>query len=378
MESVLIIMNHLRGGGAETMLASTLRLLEGQPWKITLLSADKAGAEALSRVLPWLDVRCFRDIYHSFALRRLFYAFPFLRRPIMALNWRRASRVLGQGRYDVALSYLEGHSAQLHQGLLPCARRHVSWVHTDFGKNHWSGRYFISEAAEKAFYRAMDTTVFVSEGTKNSFLGFLPLRGDVRVVHNYFDREALLQKAQDSLSLAPKRCTLVAVGRLVEAKRFDRLLRVLARMKEEGVPCDLWLLGDGKKRPELERLARSLGLREQVQFLGYQLNPYPYMKAAHFLISTSDTEGYPMVLGEALCLGLPVVATAEGGVPELLEGAGILVPPDEAALCEACLRVASDPSLRERLSASALEASSRFRKEEYLRQFCAALTGEKG
>lgn len=376
MAKILIMMHHLGGGGAEKMLALTLGHWDYESFDVTLLTSDREGARRISADIPQLKVLYLKDIYHSFILRNLFYRVKPLRRWIMKQNWRRASRLLGDGKYDVALSYLEGHSAQLHQGLMQYAARNVSWVHCDFRSNHWSARYFISEAAEKAFYGALDETVFVSGYARDSFLEFLPEPGRTRVVHNCIDAREIQDLSTRMTPARNERFTLVSVGRLIPAKRFDRLLNVVRRMKDSGRECDLWILGKGKLEGELQRLAESLGLGDHVRFWGFQSNPYPFVKAADVFVSSSDSEGYGLVLGEALCLGKPIVATAVGGTTEVLEpDECIFVQPDEQELLEACCRLADTPSLRVEMARKASASSARFSLDRYMRQFTAAVMG---
>lgn len=376
MAKILIMMHHLGGGGAEKMLALTLGHWDYASFDVTLLTSDREGARRISADIPRLKVLYLKDIYHSFVLRNLFYRVKPLRGWIMKLNWRRAARLVGDCKYDVALSYLEGHSAQLHQGLMQYAARNVSWVHCDFRSNHWSARYFISEAAEKAFYRALDETVFVSGYARDSFLEFLPELGRNRVVHNCIDAREIQALSARMTPARSERFTMVSVGRLIPAKRFDRLLQVVGRMKESGRECDLWILGEGKLEGELRRLAESLCLADNVRFWGFQPNPYPYVKVADVFVSSSDSEGYGLVLGEALCLGKPIVATAVGGTTEVLDPDECLfVPPDVQTLFDACCRLADNPSLREEMARKALASSARFSVDEYMRQFSAAVTG---
>jgi glycosyltransferase involved in cell wall biosynthesis len=147
------------------------------------------------------------------------------------------------------------------------------------------------------------------------------------------------------------------VGRLVPIKRVDLVLRAVAEARREAVPLRLVVAGDGERRQELERLADQLGLRDAVTFLGYVSDSSRVAAAADIAILASDNEGTPVALIEAAAAGRPAVATAVGGVPEVVvPGAGLLAPRgDHTALADALVRLARDPSLRTTMGARGRE-----------------------
>jgi glycosyltransferase involved in cell wall biosynthesis len=110
------------------------------------------------------------------------------------------------------------------------------------------------------------------------------------------------------------------VGRLVQVKRLDLFLRA-AQICHLGAPdaFRFYIIGDGPLRAELEVQARALGLESVCEFLGFQANCLPIMAHLDALVFTSDHEGLPMAALEALALGVPVVAHAVGGLPELID-----------------------------------------------------------
>jgi glycosyltransferase involved in cell wall biosynthesis len=138
--------------------------------------------------------------------------------------------------------------------------------------------------------------------------------------------------------IAFRRPTVVAVGRLAYEKGFDILLRAHASAQRE-IAHDLVLVGDGRERTSLERLATELGVGGSVTFAGYRPNPYPWIAAADLVCLPSRHEASPLIIPEALALCRPVVATdCPGGTHEALaEGRfGQLVPcGDLDALAEA-------------------------------------------
>lgn len=135
---------------------------------------------------------------------------------------------------------------------------------------------------------------------------------------------------------------LVAAGRLCYQKGYDRLLEAVARLP---VDYTLSILGEGPLRHDLEEQARRLDVSERVRFLGFQNDPYPYLKAADIFVLSSRFEGFPNVLLDALACGIPVVCfDAPGGMSQIvIDGFnGCLVKSHNAdALADSIQRTAS-------------------------------------
>ncbi len=124
---------------------------------------------------------------------------------------------------------------------------------------------------------------------------------------------------------------VLCCGRLAPEKGVDVLLHALPLVRGRVPRARLWLVGDGPSRPELEGLALRLGLSGAVHFAGSVEDPAPLWRAADAAVLPSRTEGLPLALLEALATGLPVVATAVGGTPEVMDDhSGALVPPGDA------------------------------------------------
>ena len=150
------------------------------------------------------------------------------------------------------------------------------------------------------------------------------------------------------------------VGRLVPQKRPELFLRVVARVSRE-VPernLKITIAGDGPMRPGLEVLAAELGLgQDQLAFLGTQSDMDSVYRETDVLVMTSQHEGTPNALLEAMAWGIPTIATSVGGVPALLaEGRGLLVEPDnEDELVSTLRRLIVDSESRKRLGQSGRE-----------------------
>jgi glycosyltransferase involved in cell wall biosynthesis len=146
---------------------------------------------------------------------------------------------------------------------------------------------------------------------------------------------------------------ILSVGRLDPEKNPVLLADVLAAVLGADPRWRLDVCGDGSLAPALTRRLRDLGVEDQAVLHGYvpiDDGLWDLYRASHVLLHVSLTEGVPQVLLEAFAARLPVVATAVGGVPDVVEGHGLLVAPDDAEAAARALRqLAGDAELREQL-----------------------------
>jgi glycosyltransferase involved in cell wall biosynthesis len=161
-----------------------------------------------------------------------------------------------------------------------------------------------------------------------------------------------LDRFSPGLGRVGQSLTVLGVGRLGEQKRFDLFLEVLARVSAR-VDVRGVIAGDGPLRAKLESHARCLGLLpDKVDFLGRVANVTPLYQRADLLLLTSDYEGTPNVVLEAMASGLPVIGTRVGDVPDLL-GEGkrgrLVAPGDLEALVLATEGLLGDPHSRNNL-----------------------------
>jgi glycosyltransferase involved in cell wall biosynthesis len=181
-----------------------------------------------------------------------------------------------------------------------------------------------------------------------------------------------VRRVRHSLGLHNE-AVILAVGRLSYEKGTADLLRAAAVLSNtKGFPnFRVVLVGDGPERESLVRLASRLGIEAKVTMAGFERDTKPYYSIATLLAVPSHTEGSPNVVLEGMAAGLPIAATAVGGVPEILEDGltGLIVPPrNPNAMADAILRILTDPEMRLRLGTAAqLQAESNFTPHEYKR-----------
>ena len=163
-------------------------------------------------------------------------------------------------------------------------------------------------------------------------------------------------RVRASLGLADDVPVVAIAAVLRPEKRIDLLLRAHAHVRSAVPTAQLLIAGDGPCRETLEEQARTLGLDGSVRFLGARRDVDSLLRAADVGALSSDREGSPLLMFECMANDVPLVATAVGGVPEVIEHdrTGLLVPRrDPEALGEAITRLLLDPGLRQTLTTAA-------------------------
>jgi len=149
---------------------------------------------------------------------------------------------------------------------------------------------------------------------------------------------------------------VVSVGRLVPSKNHALMLNAFSRVRSAS-PLYLLLVGGGELEDMVRKQIEELGLAARVRMLGVRADIPDVLNASDVFVLSSEWEGNPMSVQEAMASGLPVVSTAVGGVPELLQDgvSGLLVPSgDEQALAHALQRLVDDAPLRQQMGAAGL------------------------
>lgn len=180
--------------------------------------------------------------------------------------------------------------------------------------------------------------VCVSKGVENDLKQTLGEIGEVTTIYNAFDQKYMQQQANEQTITESY---ILHIGAFCYAKAHDILLKAYA-MSSRKYP--LYLLGKGELEQDIRKLIEQLGLQEQVKILGFNKNPYPFIKSAKALILSSRYEGFVRVIPEAIALGTPVISTNCPSGPSEILGTNNLVPVDDInALSQKMTEVMNNP-----------------------------------
>ena len=342
---ILVLNDLVVGGGVENVMYQLVQDLCKREDVTVISLVDQT--EEFERCYP-TDVKYypyFAKKYRNIKCKR--YSFKW--------GWNKlAERIRCAGlrlkKYDLVLVLKEGDAMKL--GVKFRAKKRYSWVHVDYRFLYWTKWCFKNGKNEVQCMKKYDKVVCVSHAAKESVCQVIGDPGNLVVKLNPIDVDAITEKGKKEskvlsayLAKRTQECpVLVAVGRMCEQKGYMRLLDACVRLNKE-FDYELWILGDGEQRDEIEKMIHDNNLKNVVLW-GNQENPFPFVKRADWLVCSSVWESYGLALQEALVLGVPVLATTCPAFEECVsEEEIILVPNTQEALYDGVHRILQDASL---------------------------------
>ncbi|RCU45165.1 glycosyltransferase [Corallincola holothuriorum] len=252
------------------------------------------------------------------------------------LNLSGARKIIELAKSEQAdLLHSHGYKFNILMGLiptrwrLPCITTVHGYVHSPVGSRMWCYEWL-----DRKMLSRLEQVVFVSEQTlahprvKNLGLAHS------QVIANGLDTSTRLTLDTELESGAIKDFVgatnklIVAVGRLSREKGFDTLLKAFADVYRNDTGCRILIVGEGGKRAELESLIAEQGLKDVVMLPGFCKQVSLLLQQAKLFVMPSLTEGLPMALLEAMAVGVPIIASEVGAIPQVLDKGrcGKLVP----------------------------------------------------
>lgn len=183
-----------------------------------------------------------------------------------------------------------------------------------------------------------------------------------KVILNAIPFEKIKQRSQAFTPEFEDVPTFVSVGRLDIRKGYRTLLEAHHKLIIDGYYHHIYVIGNGEDYDLLKKRAEELNLKDSFKLLGTQMNPYPYVKNADFYVMPSESEGWPLIIAETLILQKPIVATAVGGVPEMIdhEISGYLTEYSESGLYKGMKEFLTNMDMVQNIKKSLINIESKF------------------
>ena len=335
------------GGGAERSLIELLGHLDHNKYNVTLLTLHKYGIN-LQFIPKWIKVKCLFEKSRLKIIGRIISSLKYriwykqiLKHPTFI------HKLILREKYDFEIAFTEGIPLSLLKAKTKAHK--IARLCTNIGfdkemKEIQDGDTFkVYNVDFIAPSKLADSLWCVSKEQSDTLLILFPKYKDKTNVFYSFRNINNICSLASKLDVRYEKKTVLSIGRFEREKRFDLLIQAFAVVLQEQPSWCLKIIGEGSLQDELLSLVNSLGLSDSVEFLGYKLNPFPYLKAANIFAFSSECEGIGNVLIEALALEVPIVSTAYpvGAVEILANGKyGLLVPPgDQHALTSGILEL---------------------------------------
>ena len=344
---LLLVVDSLEVGGAERQVVDLAVALRSKGYVVSVacsVAGDLSGAleEAGIPVRPLL---------RRLAKRRLSLAYA----------WR-LRRLLSEERFDLVHAHIYASVVAAAIATLGTGVPLVITEHTEASWQDWRARW-----VSRWVYRRVGRIIAVSTPIRRRLIERDGVHPDlIAIVPN-----AVVSASEEHADTSPplpaelhERPLVGVVARLQPEKGVANFVKAAARLAPQLPEAHFVIAGDGPLRQELAALAEDLDLGSRAHFLGFRSDASALMRSLDVLVVPSLTEGSPLVTLEAMAAGVPVVASAVGGIPDQIrhDKEGVLVPPgDTDALGDALLELLRDPECARRLGeAGRRRAASQF------------------
>ena len=348
--------------------------LQNKP-KVLILDLSLKYGGATSRILSLMS-RADPETIGLAALQDSFISQEALKLNIPTHIIGQSKTDLGIGRGLAALIDREGYQVLDTQniqskfwGSIAAQRKNIalvstinSWYANEHGKVSLKGKIYTT--LELATNSNLDLYITVSENDRQSLLRSNIPNEKIELIYNAVNANSQNLPNNTDLrrqySIPQNSIICIAVGRLVAIKGFDILIQTAHLLGQQLENVHFLIVGDGQCKAELADQVNALGVNKSVTFAGYQDHEtvLSFVKSSDIFIMPSRYEGTPIALLEAASLGIPVIASNVGGIPELVQDQvhALLIPPDDPqSLAQAVKRIINDKKLAETLSANAVE-----------------------
>lgn len=316
MKNIVFVIESLQCGGAEKSLVTLLQNLDYKKFNVDLLLIMDGGD--FQKFLPSLVNVTILDLFpkqktFSQILKRLrFYVSRKVNKGKYhkaQLYWENFNNSIDKfnKNYDVAIAFNQGF-ATYYVAEKIAAQKKYSWLNTDYKKAGYCIDYDIK------FYSVFDKVICVSEENEGIFkseVENINKNIDTQVIKDITD-DILIKKmsvANTGFEKEKNTLRLLTVGRLADAKGYDLAITACKILIDNGIKVKWYIIGEGPKRKELEVLIQENNLKNNFILMGFNENPYPYIKSCDIYVQTSYFEGLPLTVREAAILLKPIVTT---------------------------------------------------------------------
>lgn len=356
---ILFFIFDLGGGGAEKVLVNLVNNLSEEKYDIEVRTIFGKGVNA-KNLKSHIK-------YSSFFKCKPFKGFTIFQRlfPPAFLY-----RLLIKGDYDKEIAFLQHSPTRIISGGKSGSKKYA-WVHID----GLSYKAYKNLSEFTSIYSKFEKTAFVSKVAFNRFIKDFGFNPHGCVVHNVNETSKIKDLSNENileLNISQSVINLCSAGRFTPQKGYERLIPILGKLNNEGISeWHFYLLGEGEMKETYERLLKENKIRHKFTFLGYQENPYKFVKNMDLFVCSSREEGYSTVVTESIIVGTPVITTECSGMSEIFDdsGGGMIVENSEEALYEGLKYLLTHPEKIKEMSKMAEKRASYFSLEYAIKEF---------
>ena len=351
---VLHVITNLQMGGAEKLLTLLLPELKKRGLDVEILLLDGTRT-SISEELENKSIKIhylgfIKNVYHPLYLLKLI-------------------RFLSKHNYDIV--HTHNTSPQIFAAIAHLLHKNYKLFTTEHSTSNRRRNIKWLKPVDRWMYRQYDGIICISDQAELNLRTYLN-RSDCNIttIYNGVDVSRIASTSSDNnMRTNSNRFIVTMVARMVDAKDQDTLIRSFTHLPKD--EFELWLVGDGPRRPLLESLATQMNLTDNIKFWGVRTDVPVLLKSSDIIVMSSHYEGLSLSNIEGMAAGKPFVASDVDGIREVTQDAGLLFPhEDEKTLSEILIRLKSDKCLYESVASSCLGRSKKYDISIMAERYC--------
>lgn len=354
---ILHVITNLQMGGAEKLMTLLLPKLKHLGVEVEILLLDGTDTpiyqELHSKGIVIHSLGNMTNVYHPLYLIRLI-------------------RFLRIHRYDVV--HTHNTAPQFFVAVAHLFNKKIKLFTTEHSTSNRRRNLKCFRSIDRWMYHQYDGVICISDQAEINLRNHLQQSyNNITTIYNGVDIMKIANTLPDEkIKGESKRFIVTMVARMVDAKDQDTLIRAISHLSKEDF--ELWLVGDGPRRPILESLVKDLRLEDCVKFWGVRTDVPVLLKTSDIIVMSSHYEGLSLSNIEGMAANKPFVASNVDGIKEVTEGAGLLFPhEDDQYLANILLRLKNDTTLYNSVASSCFTRAKKydisFMAEKYLQLY---------
>ena len=281
-------------------------------------------------------IKCFGTYFRGFS------------RIVRALPQRWLYKKFVKDTYDIEVAFQCDCPTSILSASTNRNAKHIAWMHC-------------YDESDVKCHKKFDKIVACAKSTCEKYKEVFSQPQKIEYLYNLVNENRFVNQKNDPINVQKKYdFTFSTVGRLSPEKGYMRLLEVHKRLINAGLYHNLWIIGDGVERGNMENYISENNLRESVVLFGFDKNPYKYMYQSDMFVCSSYREGMSTACTESLLLGTPVISTLVNGAEELIgdTGCGLVVDNDDHSLYNGMKYILEDKSIVQVFKGNILKATN--------------------
>ncbi|WP_312767500.1 glycosyltransferase [Epilithonimonas sp.] len=347
-------------GGVEKVLLDLLENLPRDIFDITLLLSIYQG-ELRTQVPKDVELITIQRGREDMSENPLVRSFQLLKRSLILWYYRKYPKALYKKylkkEFDIEIA--PGYSDFDSVLDSPANSRKIGWFHTDVSYDPNQKRVLGRIDRLKRF----DWTIFGSRQTRDVIKDLYNIEyPKSSVIYNAIKIKEVQARFTEFPVDYEVRPVFSSMGRLHSRKNYHTLMKIHKRLLDEGYIHSIAVIGGGGEMANLKAQAKELDVEKTFLLLDTQINPYPYIKNSDYFVLPSESESYPLTIGEVMGLDIPIISTNVGGIPEMIDHRidGYLVNPDETSIYEGMKLFLTDHSFTENIRSNTRKGIEKF------------------